>query len=208
MNICELCKSIKDLQKETINVLELYSGIGKFISKNSSFKNTYLTKIIFLIDFKHLGGMHYGLLDCGLTKLGIKLNVTAIDINPNANDVYNFNFRSSKVLSKNLASISVQEFDKLKIDICTMSPPCQPFTRQHTNQKFEEEDNRTESLHHLITNVFPNLTNKPKYFLIENVKNFEVSKTSMKLLKMFELMNYNYRQFLLQPDQFGIPNSR
>ena len=40
MNICELCKSIKDVQKEKINVLELYSGIGKFISKNSSFKNT------------------------------------------------------------------------------------------------------------------------------------------------------------------------
>ena len=40
MNLCEQCKSIKDLQKETINVLELYSDIGKFTPKNLSFKNT------------------------------------------------------------------------------------------------------------------------------------------------------------------------
>lgn len=186
MNLCSLCRSIKDLKKDEINILELYSG---------------------------LGGFHYSLLDCGLSSFDIRLNVTAIDINSNANNVYKYNFKdcnktTSKVLSKNLSSISINEIDDLNIDICTISPPCQPFTRQHQNQQFEQSDHRTESFNHLITNIFPNLINKPKYFIIENVRNFEQSITAKQLLMMFEKMNYNYQQFLLQPFQFGLPNSR
>ena len=159
--------------------------------------------------------MHYGLLDCGLIDhLNVKLNVTAIDINLNANNVYRFNFQNddhhqTNILAKNLASITVQELNRLgEFDICTISNSCKPFTRQHTNQHLEDEDARTESFNHLITNIIPNLTKKPDYFLIENVKNFEESKAAKRLLKMFNDMNYKIRQFLLSPIQFGIPNSR
>ena len=158
--------------------------------------------------------MRYGLLDCGLTEK-CSLNVTAIDISPNCNAVYEFNFSGQSAdhqhrpLAKNLASITATELDHLgPFDVVTISCPCQPFTRQHSNQQLEEQDARTESFNNLVLNVFPSLAVKPSYFLIENVKNFEQSKASEKVLAMFDALGYKYRQFLLQPFQFGIPNSR
>lgn len=158
--------------------------------------------------------MRYGLLGCGLAEQR-KLNVTAIDISPNCNAVYQFNFDESTdggrkaPLAKNLASISASELDELgPFDLVTISCPCQPFTRQHANQQLEEQDARTESFTNLVLNVFPSLAVRPGYFLIENVKNFEQSRACERLLAMFDAFGYNYRQFLLQPLQFGIPNSR
>ena len=155
--------------------------------------------------------MRYGLLDCGLAEKR-RLNVIAIDISPNCNAVYEFNFNEQSgegPLAKNLASITATELDALgPFDLVTISCPCQPFTRQHSNQQFAEQDARAESFTHLVTSVFPFLAVQPKYFLIENVKNFEQSKASERVLAMFDALGYKYRQFLLQPFQFGIPNSR
>lgn len=155
--------------------------------------------------------MRYGLQDSGLAEKR-NLNVTAIDISPNCNAVYAHNFNEQSAngpLAKNLASITAEELNQLgPLDLVTISCPCQPFTRQHSNQQLEEQDPRTESFTNLVLNVFPFLAVKPNYFLIENVKNFEQSKAAQRVLAMFDALGYNYRQFLLQPFQFGIPNSR
>lgn len=161
--------------------------------------------------------MRYGLLGCGQLAEQRKLNVTAIDISPNCNAVYQFNFGNESTddgdrkgpLAKNLASITARELDQLgPFDVVTMSCPCQPFTRQHANQQLEEQDARTESFTNLVLNVLPSLAVRPRYFLIENVKNFEQSKACERVLAMFDAFGFSYRQFLLQPLQFGIPNSR
>lgn len=49
---------------------------------------------------------------------------------------------------------------------------------------------------------------KPKYIFIENVKGFEESKTRGQLLEVLDICGMEYREFLLSPTQFGIPNSR
>ena len=86
-----------------------------------------------------------------------------------------------------------------------MSPPCQPFTRQ--GLKGDSGDHRTDSFIHLM-NLLPQMERKPKYLFIENVKGFEESKTREQLLEVLDRCGMEYREFLLSPTQFGIPNSR
>ena len=85
-----------------------------------------------------------------------------------------------------------------------MSPPCQPFTRQHPAT---ENDPRCNALNHLIKSL-TKLKNKPKYLALENVIGFEESPTCKILLEMLESTGYEFRQFALTPTQFGVPNER
>ena len=85
-----------------------------------------------------------------------------------------------------------------------MSPPCQPYTRQHPTT---ENDPRSNALNHLIKMLLK-LKNPPKYFALENVIGFENSPICKNLLKSLELIGYNYMQFALSPIEFGIPNER
>lgn len=52
-----------------------------------------------------------------------------MDINTIANKVYQHNFPNTKLLQRNIQSLSVEEIDDYDIDMILMSPPCQPFTR-------------------------------------------------------------------------------
>ena len=85
-----------------------------------------------------------------------------------------------------------------------MSPPCQPFTRQHPAT---ENDPRSNALNHL-TKMLTKLKNPPKYFALENVIGFETSPACKNLLKSLELTGYQFMQFALSPTQFGVPNER
>jgi site-specific DNA-cytosine methylase len=85
-----------------------------------------------------------------------------------------------------------------------MSPPCQPYTRQHPAT---ENDPRSNALLHLIKSI-TKLKNPPRYLALENVIGFEESPACRTLLDTLEGMGYNFRQFALSPTQFGIPNER
>uniref|UniRef100_A0A915JW35 tRNA (cytosine(38)-C(5))-methyltransferase n=1 Tax=Romanomermis culicivorax TaxID=13658 RepID=A0A915JW35_ROMCU len=102
-------------------------------------------------------------------------------------------------------SLSAEELDSINADLWTMSPPCQPFTRQG-NQK-DIEDNRTNPLRH-IQREMTKMKNLPKYFFLENVKGFETSLARDQLISTLKQCGYHFREFLLSPNQFGIPNSR
>ena len=56
--------------------------------------------------------------------------VAAVDVNPVVNSIYCCNFGNSRHLQRNINSFTATELDNMKLDIITMSPPCQPFTRQ------------------------------------------------------------------------------
>lgn len=150
--------------------------------------------------YSGIGGMHYALRE---SEIAAEV-VAAIDINPVANDVYGHNFPETVLMNRNIQSISAQELNKLNVDVILMSPPCQPFTR--IGLKKDEFDNRTCSLLHIL-NVIPELTNL-KYILLENVKGFEMSRMRNKLVDCMECCGYSYRELILSPCQFGIPNSR
>lgn len=128
----------------------------------------------------------------------------AVDINPVANDVYHHNFPETVLRNRNIQSIDAQELNKLDIDLILMSPPCQPFTR--LGLKRDISDNRAYSLSHIIS-LIPELKNL-KYILLENVKGFEVSEMREQLVNCMDRCGYSYRELILSPCHFGIPNSR
>ena len=48
----------------------------------------------------------------------------------------------------------------------------------------------------------------PKYLLMENVQGFETSHTREHFVGILRSLGYSVQEFLLSPNQFGIPNSR
>lgn len=67
-------------------------------------------------------------------------------------------------------------------------------------------DPRTSSLLQLIKQIPHFLT--VSYILLENVKGFEVSETRNILLSTLRDANFEFEEYLLNPRQFGICNSR
>lgn len=48
----------------------------------------------------------------------------------------------------------------------------------------------------------------PKYLLMENVQGFEISHTREHFVRILHSLEYSVQEFLLSPNQFGVPNSR
>ncbi|PWA00123.1 hypothetical protein BB558_003835 [Smittium angustum] len=151
--------------------------------------------------YSGIGGMHFS-----YERVGINVNVVkAFDINPAANTVYRLNFPSVEVVQRNIEALSQKYYEKSQADIWTMSPPCQPYTRQgHQKGSF---DARSKSFLYLIE-LLGKLENKPKYILLENVAGFEKSDTREMFLNQLENCGYDFEEYLLNPLQFGYPNSR
>lgn len=66
----------------------------------------------------------------------------------------------------------MKQYEKYAADIWTMSPPCQPYTRTGLQQG--SLDARSRSFLYLMR-VLREMTVRPSYILVENVKGFEVS---------------------------------
>ncbi len=75
--------------------------------------------------------------------------------------------------------LTLEELQCHSADIWCMSPPCQPHTRQHSNQHMESEDARSKSFLHLCK-LLCDMEEKtlPKLILLENVIGFEKEQTS------------------------------
>nr|QVX32596.1 DNMT2 [Platynereis dumerilii] len=151
--------------------------------------------------YSGIGGMHFALKECGIPHEV----VAAADINNVANDIYKFNFKGTKLLQRTIESLSLKELNKLQMDMITMSPPCQPFTRVGLQK--DAGDQRTKSFFHVL-DLLPKLDKQPKYILLENVKGFDTSATREVLLETLNEAGYHMQEFLVTPLQFGVPNSR
>ncbi|XP_043479236.1 tRNA (cytosine(38)-C(5))-methyltransferase [Leptopilina heterotoma] len=149
--------------------------------------------------YSGIGGMHYAFNESNVEGDII----VSIDVNTVANEVYRHNFQKTKNFSRNIQSLSIDEIRKFNIDTILMSPPCQPFTR--VGLKKDSLDNRSESLLHILK-LIPQIETL-KYIIVENVKGFEASNTRNELVKCLET-KFNYKELLLSPCQFGVPNSR
>ena len=166
------------LQK--INVLELFSGIGGFHAALDSIAA-----------------------DSRLADYEFEVRA-AVDINTIANTVYRANF-DSQVIEKSVESLSRKFLRSLSVDLLTMSPPCQPFTR--IGQKRDIRDNRCDGLQQIIR-FLENRTLQPSWILVENVKGFETSDACSLLLESLKNLNYTYSFEFLHPLHFGVPNAR
>ncbi|PIK33426.1 putative tRNA (cytosine(38)-C(5))-methyltransferase-like [Apostichopus japonicus] len=136
--------------------------------------------------YSGVGGMHYALI---LSEIPSTV-VAAVDINEVANKVYKHNFPDINLLQRNIQSVSLKDFIKWDADVFLMSPPCQPFTR--VGLKGDKSDPRTSSFLYLLQTL-PQLTKKPGYILVENVKGFESSDTRNELVDVLKKCHYSYK---------------
>ena len=180
--------------------------------------------------FSGVGGMH-----CAIRQTGYPVSsVTAVDINPSANRLYSHNFNTTKLLQQNILGISSEFVKQIQAHLWTMSPPCQPFTRQ--GKKLDLKDERTTAFTHILKLLRYLLIHQPyliailnsciiifslfcrelsceaiylpTYILVENVQGFECSEARTELITTLTETGYTYRELLLSPLQFGVPNSR
>lgn len=127
-----------------------------------------------------------------------------MEISTVANDVYKHNFPTTRVVNRNIESLSVAEIEKMNINAIFMSPPCQPFTKNGLQK--DANDPRTASFVHLLK-LIPKLTNL-KYILLENVEPFERSTVRQSFILCLQNSKFNYKECILSPCDFGVPNSR
>ncbi|KAJ3029625.1 UNVERIFIED_CONTAM: tRNA (cytosine-5-)-methyltransferase [Siphonaria sp. JEL0065] len=155
--------------------------------------------------FCGIGGLHYGLQysqsDSPITTIKVP---AAFDINHVTNAIYTHNFKTQP-LQTAIEKLSKKDLDKYQATTWLLSPPCQPFTRG--GKKLDHKDARSKGLLHLI-NLLPTLDFPPTYILLENVLNFEVSRSRDLLVSMLVKEGYVFEEWLLSPLQFGIPNDR
>lgn len=107
------------------------------------------------------------------------------------------------MLNKNIEALNLNEIKELNIDTILMSPPCQPFTRVGLQK--DKADARTNSLFQVLE-IIKNLPSL-NYILLENVVGFEKSETRDYVVKAIN-DSFNYKELILSPCQFGVPNSR
>ncbi|CAG0896851.1 unnamed protein product [Cyprideis torosa] len=131
--------------------------------------------------------------------------VSAIDINPVANQVFSHSHHPAKgvLKARNINSLAPRDF--ADVDALLMSPPCQPFSRN--GNRLDLSDPRTEPLSQ-VTELLRTAETIPKMILLENVKGFESSDACSCLKEVLKSRGYSLQEFLLSPNQVGIPNSR
>ncbi|KAJ3339615.1 C-5 cytosine-specific DNA methylase [Entophlyctis luteolus] len=153
--------------------------------------------------FSGIGGLHYGLESAVAPAECIVRQ--AFDINTVANAVYAHNFGICPS-SRSLETIKAAEIDAYgHVDVWLLSPPCQPFTQG--GNALDEKDARSKPLLHLLE-LLPSLKFKPSHLFLENVPNFESSKCRSLLISCLWHLGYEFREYILSPMQFGIPNDR
>ncbi|RUS20000.1 hypothetical protein BC937DRAFT_86585 [Endogone sp. FLAS-F59071] len=150
--------------------------------------------------FSGIGGLHYG-----FNLSGVPGEVVAsFDVNTVGNDVYMHNFK--KVPNNtSIDTLSVQDIEGYQANCWLMSPPCQPYTRG--GKLLDDQDPRAKALLHLI-DIIHKLSQPPEYVFLENVLNFETSRSRTLLLTQLDSLSYTIYECLLSPLQFGIANDR
>lgn len=132
--------------------------------------------------------------------------LAAYDINTVANAVYAHNF-GLRPTSVNLEHLDAGHFERLKATCWLLSPPCQPYTRG--GKLLDDEDLRAVGLLHLIR-VLGELKTPPTYVLLENVLNFEKSRSRDRLVAVLARRGYQVTEFLITPNDpwVALPNDR
>eukprot|EP00668_Euglena_longa_P019394 GGOE01024137.1.p1 GENE.GGOE01024137.1~~GGOE01024137.1.p1 ORF type:complete len:283 (-),score=53.46 GGOE01024137.1:70-918(-) len=84
-------------------------------------------------------------------------------------------------------------------------PLRQPYTSLGHGR--DADDARSSPLHHLLS-LFPKLENKPQLLVLENVPEFDGSRSQAALLQALEQCNYAWHHVHFCPTQLNIPNER
>lgn len=152
--------------------------------------------------FCGIGGMRLA-----LSYAGYDTEHVAVDINEDALFVYEHNWPHTKIVRKNICSLPLDWFRAQGCDIWTMSPPCQPFSRQgHFN---DTDDARCEAFLRILE-VLTELGDEdlPRLVVLENVSGFEKSNAYKLLIEVLLKRSFFIHPYMLTPTQMQFPNSR
>nr|WP_317279527.1 DNA cytosine methyltransferase [uncultured Fusobacterium sp.] len=153
---------------------------------------------------------------CGGLSEGFKLAgfeiIGGIDINSEAIETYNHNFKTARGVCKNLIDVTEEEIktefsDFLKADIIIGGPPCQGFSNANRYKK-EEDDERNKLFFEFVK--FVDLI-QPKFIVIENVRGIISNKNGYakeKIYEIFEERGYQITHKVLNASEFGVPQER
>ncbi|KAF9930745.1 tRNA (cytosine-5-)-methyltransferase [Mortierella alpina] len=150
--------------------------------------------------FSGIGGLHFGFNASGVEGSVLE----SFDMNQQANETYKLSFGKTPV-SRGIDRLTVKDIEKYKANCWLMSPPCQPYTRG--GKLLDDQDNRAKPLLHLLDEL-EKMTTPPTFLFLENVKNFETSRSRERLVTLLHKMGYVFRECLLAPHNFGVPNDR
>lgn len=181
--------------------------------------------------FSGIGGMRYGVQraldahnDSSSKRNGPKISLQsckAYEISLHANKTYAHNFKhvmdktskpnattkeSFTVHTKLIEQIKPSDVDGVA-DLWTMSPPCQPFTRTIGSKQRDSDDERCKGFK-AILQLLKAIDKKPRWIIVENVKNFVGSQMLSLWKECLMECGYTFEEYLLSPTQFLIPNHR
>lgn len=147
--------------------------------------------------FAGLGGFHQA-----ATKLGAEC-VFASEIDAHLSDLYEYNFGHKPVGDIR----QVMPRDVPKHDLLCAGFPCQPFSKAGEQKGWKDTTRGT-----VIFNVLRILeSQKPKYFILENVAHFvkhDEGNTYRRLEEALKSLGYDVQFTQLSPHRFGIPQIR
>lgn len=152
--------------------------------------------------FSGIGGFHVALRSAIPEHSTV---LAAFDINTNATAVYNSNFSKVPIVRSDIKRLSCETVENYNANMWLMSPPCQPYSRR--GKFLDTKDPRASGFLHLV-DVLAEMRRPPTYLLLENVEGFETSDTRKLLVSTAMKRGYAFREFILSPHNFGIPNKR
>ncbi|KAI8323054.1 S-adenosyl-L-methionine-dependent methyltransferase [Martensiomyces pterosporus] len=150
--------------------------------------------------FSGIGGLHYGFQE---SQVDGEV-VMSFDMNENANRVYEHNFRM-RPNNKAIDYLVPRDIERHDANCWLLSPPCQPYTRG--GKYLDDEDPRARGLVHLLE-LLPKLDKVPSYLFLENVMNFENSRSRRLAVETLGHLGFEIHECLISPVQLGIPNNR
>lgn len=127
-----------------------------------------------------------------------------IDSSELVNQVYRHNFRGEEPRQVNIESLSLED---LQADVWTLSPPCQPFTATRDAKQRHSKDPRNKAFVHLMK-MLESMALPPRMIFLENVKGFYRSDVHVQWTETLIRCGYSWRQYLLTPFHFRVPNNR
>lgn len=100
--------------------------------------------------------------------------LAALDHSDLCRHVFQHNFGENCCSTASIETLTQSQVEEWNATIWAMSPPCQPYTRQHDNQHLCKQDPRAKSFLHLcdlLEAIDP--SKLPHLLLVENVVGFE-----------------------------------
>ena len=154
--------------------------------------------------FAGLGGFHFA-----LDELGCEC-VFSSELKEDLRKLYTINFPGSRI-EGDITKIS--PFEIPAHDILCAGFPCQPFSQAGKRQGFKDEERGN-----LFTNICDILSyHRPRYVILENVSNLKGHDKGNTWNVIFHKLsdpieegglNYEVREAILSPHQFGLPQHR